>query len=221
MLTPKKLIKMVRKWQKVSALGRRRIMSKNSDTSATADSPSSLVASKGHVFMYTTDGKRFMVPLKYLTSSIFRELLRMSEEEFGLPTDGPIMLPCEAACMDYIISLLHSRVPREVERAVLASIASSRCTTALAPEGLNQQLVLYGFWKSHFQVGSVHCILTLEILILIISAIKSNFGYCNFRAIKLHSMRDWFITDLPCSIKHERWLIQRGDDEPFLRDCWP
>ncbi|RRT42845.1 hypothetical protein B296_00020249 [Ensete ventricosum] len=83
--------------------------------------------------------------LKYLTNSIFRELLRMSEEEFGLPSDGPITLPCEAICMDYIISLLESRVPREVERAVLASIAGSRCTASCAPQGLNQQMVLYGF----------------------------------------------------------------------------
>ncbi|WOL18182.1 auxin-responsive protein SAUR64-like [Canna indica] len=151
MLNPMKLIKMVRKWQQVAALRRRRIMSGSSTDISTVSaavsdfSCNTQLASKGHVFMYTTDGKRFMVPLKYLTNNIFRELLRMSEEEFGLPADGPIMLPCEAASMDYIISLLRSRVPRDVERAVLASIASSRCTKALVPKGLNQQAMLYGF----------------------------------------------------------------------------
>jgi hypothetical protein len=40
------------------------------------------VADKGHYVMYTTDGTRFEVPLSYLGMTIFRELLRMSQE-FG------------------------------------------------------------------------------------------------------------------------------------------
>ncbi|XP_074561538.1 auxin-responsive protein SAUR64-like [Curcuma longa] len=147
MLNPKKLIKMVRKWQKVAALGRRRITSDYRSGEEQRCSAAS-VASKGHVFVYTADGKRFMVPLKYLSSTVFRELLRRSEEEFGLPTDGPITLPCGAACMESVISLLHSRGTRDVERVVLESICSGgRCTSeaATGAGGVSRQLILYGF----------------------------------------------------------------------------
>lgn len=44
------------------------------------------VACEGHLFVYSTDGTRFMIPIEYLSSSIFRVLLRMSEKEFGLPS---------------------------------------------------------------------------------------------------------------------------------------
>ena len=53
-----------------------------------------MVADKGHFVVYTTDKRRFVVPLMYLNNEIFRELLKMSEDEFELPNDGPITLPC-------------------------------------------------------------------------------------------------------------------------------
>ncbi|XP_008781251.1 auxin-responsive protein SAUR64-like [Phoenix dactylifera] len=147
MLNTKKLVRMVRRWQRLAASGRRRITPAGADGAAASETSNSSVASRGHVFVYTADGKRFMVPLTYLNSSIFRELFRMSEEEFGLPSNGPITLPCDAASMEYIVSLLQSRVSTDVERAVVASIAKSRCTTSsLLPRGDNQQqLILYGF----------------------------------------------------------------------------
>ncbi|XP_010935223.1 auxin-responsive protein SAUR64 [Elaeis guineensis] len=148
MLNTKKLVGMVRKWQKLATLGRKRITPAGADgTAALSAASNSSVASRGHVFVYTTDGKRFMVPLRYLNNYIFRELFKMSEEVFGLPRNGPITLPCDAANMEYIISLLQSRVSRDVERALVASIAKSRCTTSsLLPQGCNQQqLILYGF----------------------------------------------------------------------------
>ncbi|KAF3324910.1 indole-3-acetic acid-induced protein ARG7-like protein [Carex littledalei] len=138
MLTPKKLVGMVRRWQKVAALGKRRIVSVDTDTGYTHT-----VARRGHVYVYTNDQKRFMVPLKYLSSSIFVELFKMSEEEYGLPADGPIILPCDAACMECIISLIHSQVSGELEKAVLASIASSRCTVSSRQQ--RKQFVIYGF----------------------------------------------------------------------------
>ncbi|KAG6522990.1 auxin-responsive protein SAUR68-like [Zingiber officinale] len=147
MLNAKKLIKMVRQWQKVAALGRKRITSDCRSGEVQRCSAAS-VASKGHVFVYTADGQRFMVPLKYLSSGVFRELLRRSEEEFGLPADGPITLPCGAACMESVISLLHGRGTRDVERAVLESICSGgRCTSeaAAGAGGNSRQLILYGF----------------------------------------------------------------------------
>ncbi|KAF3324909.1 indole-3-acetic acid-induced protein ARG7-like protein [Carex littledalei] len=123
MLTPKKLIQIFRRWQHAAALGRRRIVSVKNSITCTHT-----VATRGHVYVYTTDHKRFMVPLKYLSSSIFHELFKMSEEEYGLPSDGPIVLPCDATCMRCIISLLQSKQPAELDtKSVISSISGSRC----------------------------------------------------------------------------------------------
>jgi Auxin responsive protein len=138
MLTAKKLATMVRRWQKVAALGKKRIVSVNTDNGYTHS-----VARKGHIYVYTNDQKRFMVPLKYLSSSIFVELLRMSEEEYGLPSDGPIILPCDAVCMESIISLIKNQASGELEKAILASISGSRCTASSIHQ--NNQFVVYSF----------------------------------------------------------------------------
>ncbi|CAL9109208.1 unnamed protein product, partial [Musa textilis] len=54
-----------------------------------------------------TGGRRFVVPIAYLKSNIFQELLRMSEEEFGVPVgDRPITLPCDAAFMEHVVASL-------------------------------------------------------------------------------------------------------------------
>ncbi|KAK0575761.1 hypothetical protein LWI29_006563 [Acer saccharum] len=65
-----------------------------------------VVAQKGHFVVYSIDKKRFEVPLQYLNNEIFKELLQMSQEEFGLPTTGPIMLPCDAVFMELALSSL-------------------------------------------------------------------------------------------------------------------
>ncbi|KAK4477259.1 hypothetical protein RD792_016473 [Penstemon davidsonii] len=84
----------------MAALGRKRISfsTKREDVSA-SDEHSLELAEKGHFIIYTTDKRRFSFPIAYLNSLIFRELLRMSEEEFGLPNDGPITLLCDSEFM--------------------------------------------------------------------------------------------------------------------------
>ncbi|KAL5983618.1 hypothetical protein ACLOJK_017706 [Asimina triloba] len=74
--------------------------------------------SKGHFIIYTTYGRRFAVPLAYQKSPIFQELLKMSEDEFGLPSNGPITMPFDAVFMDYIVSFLQRVVPEDLERAL-------------------------------------------------------------------------------------------------------
>lgn len=65
------------------------------------------VAPKGHFAVYTKEGRRFVVPIAYLKSSIFMELFRWSEEEFGLPAaDRPITLPCDGAFMEQVVAQL-------------------------------------------------------------------------------------------------------------------
>ncbi|KAM0025811.1 putative small auxin-up RNA [Helianthus debilis subsp. tardiflorus] len=110
MLTPKKLVKMARKWRREAAKG------------------DLTVAHKGHFVVYTADNNRFVIPLHYLNNNIFRELLKMSEDEFGLPTNGPITLPCDSSLMKYIVHVFERALTIELE-ALLVSIAASRCNS--------------------------------------------------------------------------------------------
>ncbi|CAL5328850.1 hypothetical protein CsSME_00009079 [Camellia sinensis var. sinensis] len=137
MINPKKLLSMARKWKKVAAMRRKRI----SLPRANGD------VNKGHFVVYTADQRRFVFPIVYLNSDIFRELLKLSEEEFGLPSDGPITLPCEAIFTDYVISLLQRHATKEIQKALLMSIANSRCSMScsLHQENLCQQLLVCGF----------------------------------------------------------------------------
>nr|XP_016441480.1 PREDICTED: auxin-responsive protein SAUR68-like [Nicotiana tabacum] len=122
---------MARKWQKFAANQRKKISFTRSDyNDAESCSTSSSIVGKGHFVVYTTDQKRFVVPLAYLQHDVIRQLLHMSEEEFGLPSDGPITLPCDALFMNYIVSLIRRGVPADLQNALLVSVASSRCSSA-------------------------------------------------------------------------------------------
>ncbi|KAJ0960615.1 hypothetical protein J5N97_001491 [Dioscorea zingiberensis] len=93
---------MAKKWQKVASF-KRMISSPKADERADFNACStSSVAEKGHFNVYTLGGKRFMVPLAYLDNKIFKEPLKISEEEYGLPGDGPISMPCDAAFIDLV-----------------------------------------------------------------------------------------------------------------------
>ncbi|KAK0582659.1 hypothetical protein LWI29_028243 [Acer saccharum] len=52
----------------------------------------------------------------------------MSEEESGLPSSGPITLPCNAVFMEYAVSLIKGCVDRHLQEALVMSIARSRCS---------------------------------------------------------------------------------------------
>ena len=88
-----------------------------------ATSPS--VAMKDHCVVYTADRVWFEVPLAYLGTLIFCELLTMSEEEFGFAggDDRRIMLPCNAAVMEYTVCLLQRDASTEVVKAFMSSVA--------------------------------------------------------------------------------------------------
>ncbi|KAG5574347.1 hypothetical protein H5410_054481 [Solanum commersonii] len=132
MISAKKLIKMARKWQKFAAKQRKRI----SFVRNVSDADSCI---------YTADQVRFVIPLVYLENEIIRQLLNMSEEEFGLPSGGPITLPCDSAFMDYIILLIKKGITAgDLHKALLLSIPSSCCSTSsLHQESGNQQLLVY------------------------------------------------------------------------------
>ncbi|XP_049403274.1 auxin-responsive protein SAUR68-like [Solanum stenotomum] len=145
MLTAKKLIKMARKWQKFAAMQRKRISFPRNGSDADSCSTSSYsIVEKGHFVVYTADQVRFVIPLVYLENEIIRQLLNMSEEEFGLPSGGPITLSCDSAFMDYIIFLIKKGITAgDLHKALLLSIPSSCCSTfSLHQESGNQQLLV-------------------------------------------------------------------------------
>ncbi|KAK6240677.1 hypothetical protein SCA6_006066 [Theobroma cacao] len=97
MISAKKLIKLARKWQKLGAIKHKKIalprMSQEVDTN---DCSTSSFVEKGHFVVYSADQKRFMLPLEYLKKEIVRQLFKLAEEEFGVPSNGPLILPCDA-----------------------------------------------------------------------------------------------------------------------------
>ncbi|XP_057516877.1 auxin-responsive protein SAUR65-like [Amaranthus tricolor] len=135
MINTKKLIKMARKWQKLAAASRKRI------------SWSRTVAEKGHFVVYTSDKRRFMIPLTYIRSEIFTELFRMAEEEFGVAASGPIVLPCDSSFMEYAISMIQRHVSEDLEKALIMSMNTCRYSVLSndRKEHINQQMFICSF----------------------------------------------------------------------------
>ncbi|XP_052883444.1 auxin-responsive protein SAUR68 [Gossypium arboreum] len=93
MRSKKLVVALARKWKTMAGFGRRTISINRKPERA------------GHFVVYSSDKRRFVVPLAYLRTKIFQELLRLSEEEFGMPKDGPITLPCDAAVLEEQIEI--------------------------------------------------------------------------------------------------------------------
>ncbi|EOA37382.1 hypothetical protein CARUB_v10011214mg [Capsella rubella] len=141
MINTKKLLKMAKKWQQRAALHRKRI----SFHKSTATTSSSTAVEKGCFVVYTADNKRFAFPISYLSNSVFQELLKISEEEFGLPTGGPITLPFDSVFLEYLIKLVQRRIDGDTEKALLVSISSARCSSqcSLQLQERSQQLLVF------------------------------------------------------------------------------
>ncbi|KAK8370692.1 hypothetical protein GOBAR_AA21674 [Gossypium barbadense] len=146
MITSKKLMRMTRKWQKMASIGRKRIASTRPTRKMAAANHSnkSSIVDKGCFSIYTMDKKRFVIPLAFLRNSVFRELFKLSEEEFGLPSDGPITLPCDSVVMNYIVSIVKRGLAKDLEKAVLNFITTYGCSLdTYADQGhADQQSVL-------------------------------------------------------------------------------
>ncbi|KAJ0077138.1 hypothetical protein Patl1_35773 [Pistacia atlantica] len=148
MTSPKKLIKFAKKWQKLATSKRKRISLPRTTGVVEAKSCStSSMAEKGHFVVYTADQRRFVIPLKYVKNNIIRELFAMAKDEFGLPSGRPITLPCDAVFMEYVVSLIQRYAAKDLEKALLMSLATGRClpTSNLYQERSNQQSLLYSF----------------------------------------------------------------------------
>ncbi|KAK7341276.1 hypothetical protein VNO80_24202 [Phaseolus coccineus] len=146
MISSKKIIQMAWKWQKEATnYQRKRILwPKTQENAAKAEGCSLWTkAEKGHFVVYSMDKKRFVLPLLYLKNNIFRELFKMAEEEFGLSSNVPLTLPCEATFIEYVITLIERNVTKDLEEAVLMFIPTTRCQSSfdLHREPTNQHLL--------------------------------------------------------------------------------
>ncbi|KAL3722772.1 hypothetical protein ACJRO7_035042 [Eucalyptus globulus] len=144
MISTKKLIQMARKWQKMATMGRKRIaFQRTNSKSRLANANGSSAGQKGCFIVYTMDERRFAIPLSYLSNNIVRGLFRASEEEFGIPTDGPITLPIDALSMEYIISLISRGLAKDQENALLMSLTRGSCSSSSAfNQALESQQIL-------------------------------------------------------------------------------
>ncbi|CAH2034318.1 unnamed protein product [Thlaspi arvense] len=71
-----------------------------------------------------------------MSNSVLQELLKISEEEFGLPREGPITLPFDSGFLEYLIKLIERRMDEDTEKALLMSIS---CATSYLHCSLKQQ----------------------------------------------------------------------------------
>ncbi|XP_009793417.1 auxin-responsive protein SAUR68-like [Nicotiana sylvestris] len=145
MLSTKKLIDMAKRWQKFAAKQRKRISCpRNGNDTDSCSTSSSSIVERGHFVVYTAHQARFIIPLAYLENEVIRQLLSMSKEEFGLPSGGPITLPCDSDFMDYIISLIKNGVfDGDLHKALLLSITSCCYSTSYLQESENQHILVY------------------------------------------------------------------------------
>ncbi|XVF68026.1 hypothetical protein PTKIN_Ptkin10aG0169700 [Pterospermum kingtungense] len=148
MISAKKLIKLARKWQKLTAIKRKTITlpMMSLDVDANYCSTSSVIE-KGHFVVYSADQKRFTLPLEYIKKEIVRELFNQAEEEFGIPSNGPLTLPCDAVFLQYVISLIKQQLTEDVEKALLTSITCGHCSSAsyLYQDSRNQPSLICSF----------------------------------------------------------------------------
>ncbi|KAK8625299.1 hypothetical protein V6N13_090173 [Hibiscus sabdariffa] len=149
MVNAKKLIKLARRWQKLAAIKRKRItFSRTSGDADTSSCSTSSMIEKGHFVVYSSDEKRFVLPLEYLKNEIVMELFEVAEEEFGLASNEHITLPCDAALMEYIIGLIKRKASKDVEKALIMSvIVRVHCSSFLYPyqQETGQQLPILSF----------------------------------------------------------------------------
>ncbi|KAE8656474.1 indole-3-acetic acid-induced protein ARG7-like [Hibiscus syriacus] len=122
MISSKKLAALARKWKTMTGI-RRRISIPRINCK---------LARAYHFVVYYVEEGRFVVPLAYLRTRVFKELFRLLEEEFGSPKDGPITLPCDAVILEYVISLVERRNTEMLEKAFFDLSGSHQCYSTVA-----------------------------------------------------------------------------------------
>ena len=73
MISAKRLVQMAKKWQRMAALARKRLTSSSMprrEAEGSCGASTSSVAGQGHCVVYSSDGRRFEVPLAYLGTAV-------------------------------------------------------------------------------------------------------------------------------------------------------
>lgn len=149
MISPRKIQYIARKWQKQAITNRKRAafsMTKDYVKSASCRN-SSPRTEKGHFVVYSADQRRFVIPLAYLKNDVFRGLLKLAEQEYGLPREGPITLPCNSTFMEYAFSLIKRHTSKDLEKALVMSLTSARCLALSHKQNgvINQHFLVCSF----------------------------------------------------------------------------
>ncbi|GAA0176399.1 hypothetical protein LIER_29401 [Lithospermum erythrorhizon] len=150
MVNSKKLLKMARKLQRCESSEKKIIsLSKVSETvyedccTTTTTTTTSMKTDRGQFVVYSYDRQRFTIPLHFLNNEIFVQLLNISEEEYGLSRDGPIVLPINSELLSYIISVIKKGLSEDVREALLMSVDMNRCSLSSFNQGrLNEHLLV-------------------------------------------------------------------------------
>ncbi|XP_031378047.1 auxin-responsive protein SAUR68-like [Punica granatum] len=138
-MRPQKIVKIARKWQQIASSRRAGISFPRTNLKL-KDPP--YVTDEGHFVVYTTDQRRFVVPLWFLSSDLFQEMFKLSEDEFGLSSNSPITVPCDAASMEYMILLIERGLAKDLEKALLSTLITS--TASLDRKYAEEQVLVCG-----------------------------------------------------------------------------
>ncbi|KAF3637777.1 putative auxin-induced protein X15-like [Capsicum annuum] len=187
---------MARRWQKFAAMqGKRMSLTRNgSDADSCSTSLPSIVR-KGHFVMYTTDQTHFVIPLDYLENEIIIQLLILSEEEFGLPSAGPIIVLCDS-------SFKKGLAAGDLHKAFIISIPSCCCSSDKF-----QIISLVSQYKHRFRY-QIGVILVLVVLVVGVAAsgrgIQSgSLSQGNHSRFTGSSRQSW----CPRHVMAEGWLV--------------
>ncbi|KAE8724731.1 auxin-responsive family protein [Hibiscus syriacus] len=100
----------------------------------------------GHFVVYSMDQKCFVLPLGYLKNRIVMELFNLAEEEFGLSGNDLLIMPCDANFMEHVIALIRRKPSKEVEKALIMSVSTTRCSSScLYQQEMSKQFPIYSF----------------------------------------------------------------------------
>ncbi|CAN8252475.1 unnamed protein product [Cochlearia groenlandica] len=70
---------------------------------------------KGYLAVYVgPELRRFIIPMVYLSHSLFKVLLEKAEEEFGFDQSGALTIPCEVETFKYLLKCMENN-PKEVQ----------------------------------------------------------------------------------------------------------
>jgi hypothetical protein len=147
MISAKKLIKLARKWQEMAAIRREKNCTATTRHKRLQHINNSWEGSFCCVLCWSeTVSASFKLSLN---NEIVEGLLKLAEEKFGLPSSGHLTFPCDGKLMEYAIALIEQRVTRDVEKALLMSMASSHCSTSkdLHHQETCNQLSIFSFWR--------------------------------------------------------------------------